>query len=440
MHIPKLVVIELNEINFSIVKEYIKYDKHKFSNLKKIIDEFEFIETYSEQEDKLLEPWIQWTSAHTNKEYKEHEIYRLGDSSNNSFKHNQIFEQLEKNGEYVGAISPMNSINRMSNPSYFIPDAWTQTISDNSKFSKKITKMLRQTINDNTSKKIDTASLFTIIEIFFRTFHIRKTVSLVILILKALINPWLRSLVLDNIIHLIHLHYIKKNKPTVTFCFFNAGAHIQHHYMLNSPFVEKINNNPEWYIKNKHDPMEDMLRFYDNIIQDYLNLLGDKGKIIISTGLSQKPYDRVKFYYRIKNHKNFLKKLNINFVNVYPRMTRDFEITFKNQDDQNDAIKKLAFVKMKKNSLEIFGEIESRNKSIFVTLNYPNEIKKNDIVIFRDTQLVNFYDDISFVAIKNGMHSSKGYIYMSKKINYPSMNKSIHIKELYNIILAAAAN
>ena len=29
---------------------------------------------------------------------------------------------------------------------------------------------------------------------------------------------------------------------------------------------------------------------------------------------------------------------------------------------------------------------------------------------------------------------------MSKKINYPSMNKSIHIKELYNIILAAAAN
>lgn len=440
MHTPKLVVIELNEINFSIVKDYIKYNKSKFPNLKKIIDNFKFIETFSEQEYKLLEPWIQWTSAHTNKEYKEHEIFRLGDSSNKTFKYKQIFEQLEKNGEYVGAISPMNSINRMSNPSYFIPDAWTQTNSDNSKLSKKITKMLQQTINDNTSNKIDASSLFTLIEIFFRTFHIRKSISLVFLILKALINPWLRSLVLDNIIHLVHLHYIKNNKPTVTFCFFNAGAHIQHHYMLNSPFVEKSNSNPEWYIKNKYDPMEDMLSFYDGIIQDYLNLIGDNGKIIISTGLSQTPYDRVKFYYRIKNHKEFLEKLNIKFENVYPRMTRDFEIIFKNQDDQNEAIKKLSSVKMKKNSLKIFGEIESRNKSIFITLNYPNEIKKEDIVIFKDTELVNFYDDILFVAIKNGMHSSKGYIYMSKKIDYPNKNESIHIKELYNVILAASAN
>ena len=63
-----------------------------------------------------------------------------------------------------------------------------------------------------------------------------------------------------------------------------------------------------------------------------------------------------------------------------------------------------------------------------------------NIDLFKDTELVNFYDDILFVAIKNGMHSSKGYIYMSKKIDYPNKNESIHIKELYNVILAASAN
>ena len=50
--------------------------------------------------------------------------------------------------------------------------------------------------------------------------------------------------------------------------------------------------------------------------------------LIIATGLSQEPFLKTQYYYRLKNHEKFLKKIGLNFEKVYPRMTRDFEIEF----------------------------------------------------------------------------------------------------------------
>ena len=39
----------------------------------------------------------------------------------------QIFEKVEKLGFSVGVMSAMNAKNSLKNPSYFIPDPWTDT-------------------------------------------------------------------------------------------------------------------------------------------------------------------------------------------------------------------------------------------------------------------------------------------------------------------------
>lgn len=39
----------------------------------------------------------------------------------------QIFEVLVKSGLSVGAISPFNADNRLTNSKFFIPDPWAQT-------------------------------------------------------------------------------------------------------------------------------------------------------------------------------------------------------------------------------------------------------------------------------------------------------------------------
>ena len=101
----KLILIELNEINFDLIKIYSKKKKFNFFN-----DDFlsNLRITSSENIYKKIEPWIQWVSIHTGKTADEHKIERLGDI--NKLDSKQIFERVEELGYSVGAICPMGHI------------------------------------------------------------------------------------------------------------------------------------------------------------------------------------------------------------------------------------------------------------------------------------------------------------------------------------------
>ncbi|WP_440633384.1 hypothetical protein [Candidatus Pelagibacter sp. HIMB1485] len=432
----KFLLIQLNEINFDLVDKYLNQsNKKKYPNLKILKKTYKCFNTHSEKEYKNLEPWIQWVSVYLGKDYNQHKIFRLGDIINHP-NEKQIFEKIESKGFQVGAISPMNTENRLKNPSYFIPDPWTNTFPDDSNFSKRVSLMLKQTVNDNASGGISFSSILSVFEIIFKTFHYKKTTFLAKLIFSSIIKPWKKSLVLDYLIHLIHLNFFKKKSPNFSTIFLNAGAHIQHHYFFNSKFLENFPKNPDWYIKSFFDPIEDMLEVYDKIIGDYLKLSKEGKQILISTGLRQIPYDDNKFYYRLKNHSDFLENIGIKFSKVLTRMTRDFEIIFDNELDLLKAKEILHNIKSKKDNINIFSEIEKRTKSLFVTLTYPNEIKKNDLLIVNEKKVLDFFDQVLFVAIKNGMHDSKGYVFYSPNLNFKTPKETIHVSELHDMILS----
>ena len=145
-----LILLELNEINFEVAKYYID-DGEELPGFKKLFDNGVH-STESEHKYSNLEPWIQWPSVHTGKSYEEHGVFRLGDFINSDQE--QFFEKVERAGYKVGAISPMNASNRLKNPTYFIPDPWTQTSSDDSYFSKSISKAINQAVNDNSKSKL----------------------------------------------------------------------------------------------------------------------------------------------------------------------------------------------------------------------------------------------------------------------------------------------
>ena len=207
----KLLLIQLNEINFDLVDRYLLASKkNKFTNLRSIKKTYKFFNTFAESEYKNLEPWIQWVSIHIGKDFNQHKIFRLGDIVNYPSKR-QIFEIIEDKGFKVGAISPMNADNRLKNPAYFISDPWTDTHADNSSFSKRLSKMLKQTVNDNASGTLSFNSVLTILEIIFKTLHYKKTSFLIKLIFSSIFKPWKKALVLDYLIHLIHIYFFKKN-------------------------------------------------------------------------------------------------------------------------------------------------------------------------------------------------------------------------------------
>jgi hypothetical protein len=431
----KLILIQLNEINFDLVDKYLlNSKKSKFKNLRFIKNHFKYFNTFAEEKYENLEPWIQWVSVYLGKNFDQHKIFRLGDIVNHP-KEKQIFELIEDKGNSVGAISPMNAANRLKKPSYFIPDPWTNTHSDYLSFSKRISTMLKQSVNDNAKGKLSVASKLTIIEIIFKTLHFKRSVYLIKLIFSSVIKPWKKSLVLDYLIHLIHIYFLKKDFPNFSSVFLNAGAHIQHHYFYNTKHIKDLPKNPKWYLNPSSDPIEEMLEVYDEIIGDYLKISSNDKKILISTGLRQVPYNMTKFYYRLKNHSLFLKKIGINFFKVLPRMTRDFEIIFSSKKDLTETKDILSKIKLKKNNSNVFSEIEERDKSLFVTLTYPHEVIREDCIIVNNNKELNFFNEVVFVAIKNGMHDTKGYVFCSPNSDFETPTKSIHISKLQDIIL-----
>ena len=77
----KLFIIQINEVNFDLVEKYI--NKYHLPNLKKLISNFNIIETSSEKKYHNLEPWIQWVSFYTGKSADEHKILHLNDTNKN---------------------------------------------------------------------------------------------------------------------------------------------------------------------------------------------------------------------------------------------------------------------------------------------------------------------------------------------------------------------
>ena len=426
----KLVLIELNEINFDIVKKYLT--KENFPILNEISNNLSV--TKSEDEYSLLEPWIQWFTIHTGLSAKEHKIFRLGDGAKSLCT--QFFEIIENFGYSVGAISPMNARNNLKKEAYFIPDPWTYTDSDNSTLSKKINQYLKETVNSNAKQKIGFKNYLFTFFLLIKFGRLKNVRTYFEYFFKSFKKKWFKALFLDCLLNDIHLYFFKKKKPNFSTIFFNSGAHIQHHYFFNSLACDTNNLLKEKSSLNKkNDPFKDCLKFYDMILGEYVQ--SGEFELIIATGLTQVLNEKAEYYYRLKSHDNFLKKLDIKFKSLYPRMSRDFLIEFDNNLDRDKCFETLHSINL--NQTKLFGIIEKKDKSLFVSLTYDKEIKKNDFFNFNE-KIIKMFNQVAFVAIKNGKHNQKGFLYLSKNILKKNLylnqrNKTINIKLINNIVV-----
>ncbi len=431
MSSKSLIFLELNEINFDLVNQYLSKYPGRFPGLEKLVAGKK-IHTSSEDAYEELEPWIQWASVHTGKSYSEHKLFRLGDIVGSKVP--QFFEQLEMAGVSVGGISPMNAENRLKKAAYFIPDPWTKTPTDDSWWSRQLGSAIVQAVNDNAQSKITKKSVLCLLLGLIRFAKFKHYLLYLKLAYQSIGNSWRRALVLDLLLHDLHTSFFGGKNVQFSTLFLNAGAHIQHHYFHNSPFIssEFGFTNPSWYISPKLDPFSEMLEVYDHIIKEYL--ADDGYELIVATGLSQCPYDRIKYYYRLKNHAVFLRKIGINFLEIYPRMTRDFLVTFKSIDDAKNAQNTLSELRIAKKSEPLFGEIENRGDKLFVTLTYPDELVAADILRHGSIKL-EILQEVAFVAIKNGMHQSKGFAFFTPNIAKLCPANDSHVKELYSTVI-----
>ena len=426
MNNQKTILLGLNELNFDYIKFYINQDL--LPNFKTLFEIQKPIETTSEKEYKLLEPWVQWVTIHTGKTYDEHKVFRLGDIVNNPDL-SQLFEDLEAKGLSVGAVSPFNAENRLNNPAFFIPDPWTKTNPSGNWIVKVLYQAVHQSVNDNAKSKLNFKSMISLglgLLLYVpisRWFHYVKT------IFKAK-NPGAKAVILDSLLADVHLTLWKKHKPGFSNLFLNSGAHIQHHYLFNSKAYKGDLKNPDWYCSNGFDPLIQILSEYDYQIGKLLDL--KDVKLIIATGLHQQPHEHLTFYWRLKEHVKFAEMIGVkSFSEILPRMSRDFLMKFNKETDALNTENLLNSFFASKDDVKIF-EVDNRGTSLFVELVYSNDLEDNDSIYSKESnlKLENFKSYIAFVAIKNGEHNGIGYVTSNFNLELENQINLIDLKSI----------
>ncbi|WP_116812555.1 hypothetical protein [Steroidobacter cummioxidans] len=398
----QLLFLEFNEINFEGIEYYCK--QGALPNLNRLIADHGWTKTLSEQRYEELEPWIQWVTAHTGKTLAEHGVFRLGDITKHDLP--QIWERLEEHGLRVGAISPMNAKHRLRAAAFFVPDPWTRTELTARPRLRGLYDAVVQAVNDNAEARLTVRSLQKLVLGMLDYARVANYAWYARLAATAIAAPWRKAILLDVLLADVFLAEVARTAPHFATLFLNAGAHIQHHYLFSAACYSGKSSNPEWYLRPGRDPVREVYQAYDRILGSVRRAFPG-ARLMIATGLHQEPHGRVTYYWRLRRHNEFLKRIGIAFQRVEPRMSRDFLIVCASQSQAAEAGRRLAAAKSS-DGVPLF-EVDNRGSDLFVMLTYPGEIS-GSLHFFIDDQPYQLAErDVAFVALKNGEHNGVGY-------------------------------
>jgi hypothetical protein len=398
----QLLLVECNEINFDFARFYAA--KGQLPHLRRLIDRYGVHETTSEDRYEHLEPWIQWVTAHSGQTFAEHGVFRLGDIVTHDIP--QIWEQLEQAGLKVGAISPMNAVNRLRNAAFFVPDPWTSTPLSASATLERLYWAIAQAVNDNAQGRVSAASTPGLLKGFLSYAAPSNYPTYVRLAASSRSRPWRKAMFLDLLLADVFVKELRGTQPDFASLFLNAGAHIQHHYMFCSSAYRGKSQNPEWYVRAGDDPVLEVLQLYDRILGRILEA-APAARIMLATGLHQEPHQHNTFYWRLRSHDSFLRRIGVPFRRVEPRMSRDFLVVCDSKQDAQVAANRLS--RAIGSDGEPLFEVDNRGTDLFCMLTYPREITPGFWFTLDAERFDNFDSDVTFVAVKNGEHNGIGY-------------------------------
>ena len=409
-----MIIVQFNEaIKELLIKYSTKYD---FKSIKKII--LQSTNTFSEAKYENLEPWIQWVSFYSGKEFNHHKVSKLGEYK---YDKDNFFVNLADQGKKIGIFCSMNQFNYNKFTRY-VPDPWSKEKSDSSYLSVSLKKITSFLVNKNANLVVPFNLIFNFIFLILKLpihkiYYLTKQ-GLIGIFTK---NRSVLAGILDYFLFSLVLKYHQNLKLDISAVFLNGLAHVQHHYLFNSEFIKS--KNPSWYISAQKDPIKEILPIYEKI---FTELFESKKNFSVISGLSQIILDKPEFYWRFKNHEEIFKILLENIKHIcIPKMSRDFFLEFNNKSDVKKAknILNNTYYFIGKKKFNLFGCLEVFDKKLFGSLTYNHENDNSNV--YYNTKKIELKNKIDFVAIKNSIHDEKGWFFMNTKKNKISNNLNI---------------
>lgn len=423
---PHVLFLQLNELNFPFIEEYCR--KGKLPNFRSFFDRYGYVETSSEDEHHLANPWIQWPTVHTGMDYADHGVFRLGDIMKT--EHPMIYEVLENAGVSVAAMCPFNARNSVKRSAFFVPDPWTETDISGPVSLRLINDAVKQVADDYAKNKIAIGSLARLAlggSVNMKWGNLPEYVAETARYARG--QKWMRAVVADRLLADAFLTQCARHKPHYATIFLNGGAHLQHHYMYSSAAYDGPHRNPDWIVPPGADPLLDVLLCYDEFLGRAMKL-ADRlpgGRVLLATGLHQEPHERETFYYRLEDQIDFLRRMGIAFESSYRLMTEDFVVTFATEEEAARAEAMIldirtggidpifyvetgdSAVRTERTDTQVF-HTENRGKDIYVQLRPMARAMPEKVSVHRGNIAIEGFDQlVLFAQYKNTHHHGLGY-------------------------------
>ena len=437
----RIIQLELNELSHTLLTEAVK--KYPLPHFERMLDQFAYYQTDSETKYEHIEPWIIWTNAHTGKSFDEHAVFRLSDSEN--LTHPQLWESLSQHGYESLILGCINARRGQTKGGIFFPDPWTKQGKTYPDALQPLFDFISSKVQTHATKKLSFCDLWRGFQGILG-YHLPLSFYLKVFcqLVRQKCCPkkrWRLVAHLDEMLAYIFTTLLKRQHFSFNVLFLNAIAHYQHHYWRNhdsSGFDEHIVS-PD--AAKNDDPIRYGLTVYDKIIGRLLDLVKNEPDtlLLIATGFSQEPFTQFEAqggmnYYRLKSHRRLIDLLGFQDINVFPLMSRDWQIEACDEAQLDLLYEKLSSLKIEQEPL-FFCKKENENH-LFIETQVMRSVTENADVKDSDGHaLFKFYDFFSCTAIKSGHHISRGSLWTSHKIPDFEHGHPLPITALYSLSL-----
>ncbi len=441
----RVILIEMNEISKEIIDELIS--KGELQNFKFLQNHYKYFRTVIEERAIYWEPWIQWVSVHTGKKYADHKIFDLGSSEFLQAK--QIFETLSKSGIESAIVGSMNVRRGSMEGGFFFPDPWAKNLGEvyPNEF-KPLWEYISNSVHQKGYYFPNPIQLFQIILLFFR---LRISPLLCCKIIFQLLSQklfklkkWKLASFYDEFFVDIFIYLLKKREYGFYTLFLNSVAHYQHHFWRNydsngfSPHVKSPN------CHNKDNPIAFGVQKYDLFLRRIFSAAkcSNDTLIVIASALSQEPYydsecEGGMNYYRLMNHKSFIKRIGFDDLEIFPLMSRDWEIRSKNELILVSAAKFISELIIEKEPL---FKVRRISKDIyFIQTSVTKSINCHSVIFHDSKPVCEFGDYFRNMAVKSGEHIEMGHLWISEITPDCSGNvtQPIPLTDVHDLVLKA---
>jgi hypothetical protein len=413
----RVVQLELNEISRDLIGRLVT--KGRLPNFRRLLQSWTFIETESEKQYNLLEPWIQWTSAHTGQPYSGHGIFRLSDSD--SLAVPQIWEVLSERHIESAVIGSLNAVRGGTTGGMFFPDPWAKDAQTYPAELQRLWNLVSRRVQGHAT---DSAPVRQSVDGLLDFLRLRLPFSVYCHIAGQVLsqsvdqmNRWRLASAFDHFLAAFFLRRLRETQFGFYTLFLNSVAHYQHHYWRNHE-PEKFNpkvKSPDCHVDQ--DPVAHGYEQFDRILGKVLEQVQDEDTlVIIASGLSQVPFTEKEHeggmnYYRLKRHAAFVDRLGIRGVQVFPLMSRDWQLRCNTPKDCERAVRALDDLRV--DGEKLFRLESTRESHIFIETAVTRALPPTASITGADGAPIPFHGAFACIAIKSGHHHDRGSVWLS---------------------------